>query len=520
MDQEFEEIMGFDDYMAVLRRRKWSLALTALGVMILAAAVALLLPPVYKSTATILIEGQEIPADFVRAAVTSYAEQRIQVINQRIMSSTRLLEIINRLDLYRELRDTQPTEALVAKMREDTKLKMINADVKDPRSGRASEAAIAFALSFEGKHDPRKVQQVATLLTSLFLEENLRERMQKTEETSQFLEMEMNRVKETLDGTEAKIADFQERNMNTLPDLLQLNIQNLNNTERGIELMQEQLRSQKERESYLQSQLASIAPQQENKVRLDQLRVELVHLKSRFSDEYPDVVKARAEIADLERQIAEAKGSVQTLPDNPAYITLAAQLASTQSEIESIRLQIKVLEGKKELFQKQIDTTPRVEEAYRKLLTERINTQAKYDDLMRKVMEARVSHGLEKEQKGERFTLIDPARLPEKPYKPNRLAIGLIGIVLGLGAGVGFAALREFADSSVRSAAKLSDGFGAPVLVVVPMLLSAEDVKRRRLRYVAAGVAAVGLVVAGLVVFHYQVMDLNVFWAKLTRKMF
>ena len=147
--------MTLDDYMAILKRRKWSLILPALLVFAVAAAVALLLPPVYKSTATILIEEQEIPSEFVKATVTSYAEQRLQSINQRVMSSNRLLEIINRFDLYADIRDRWTTEEIVAKMREATKLEPISAEVMDRRSGRPAEATIAFTLSYEGKAAPQ-----------------------------------------------------------------------------------------------------------------------------------------------------------------------------------------------------------------------------------------------------------------------------------------------------------------------------------------------------------------------------
>jgi polysaccharide chain length determinant protein (PEP-CTERM system associated) len=512
-----ERMMSVDEYKAILRRRKWSLILPALMVVTIAAVVALVLPPVYKSTATILIEEQEIPAEFVMASVTSYAEQRIQTINQRIMSSTRLLDIIKRFNLYSDLRDTQPTEVIIAKMRDDTDLEMINADVIDPRTGRPSEASIAFALSYQGKDNPQKIQQVATVLTSLFLEENLRKRVKQTQETADFLEGEMEKVKESLDALEARIADFKEQNINTLPELLQANTQNLSHTERSIEMLQEQLRSQKEREGYLQTQLASISPQEEDKQRLDQLRIQLVQLKSRFTDAYPDVIKTKAEIADLERQMATDKTNQAGLPDNPAYVTLASQLSSTQAEIDSIRAQIKTLTGKAQKYQRQIDNTPRVEEVYRKLLTERNNTQAKYDDMMRKVMEARVSQGLEKEQKGERFTLIDPARLPEKPFKPNRWAIALIGVVMGIGAGVGTAALREFSDTSVHSARSLAQATAFPVLATVPPIVTAKDLARKRRKKLLAVFAVAAFVVGGLTAFHLKVMDLNVFWAKLMR---
>jgi polysaccharide biosynthesis transport protein len=515
-----EGLMTLSDYIAIIRRRKWSLILPAFGLTLLAAAVALVLPPTYKSTATILIEEQEVPAEFVQASITSYAEQRIQTINQRIMSYPRLLEIINRFDLYHDLRDQQPSEVIVDRMREDTKLEMINADVIDPRTGRPSKASIAFALSYEGKDEPQKIQQVASMLTSLFLEENLRSRVQQTQATAQFLDEEKKRVKESLDTLEAKIAEFKEKHPNTLPGLLQVNIQNLSNSEHSIEVLQEQLRSQKERAGYLQTQLASLAPQQEDKQRLDQLRVQLVQLRTRFSEQYPDVIKTKAEIAELERQMAAAKNNrynSKVLPDNPAYVNLAFQLSSIQAEIASSKAQIESFKEKAQKYQRQIDETPRVEQTYRMLMTERNNTQVKYDDLMRKVMDARVSQGLEKEQKGERFTLIDPAHLPEEPYKPNRLAIAAIGIVLGTGAGIGTASLREFFDTSIHSARHLAATTSFPVLTMVPAIATARDLSRKRMHKIFLTVATVGIVAGGVAVFHFRVMDLTVFWAKVIR---
>ena len=297
------------DYFEIVKRRKWSLALPAVIIFLLAGIVALVLPAVYKSESTILIEEQEIPEDFVTATVTGYAEQRIQQINQRIMSFTRLMEIIQRFELYPELQDKWTTEEIVEKMKEDTRLEPVSAEIVDKRTGRPSTATIAFTLSYEGK-DPQKVQQVTNVLTSLFLEENLQVREKQAQETSAFLEGEMERVKAELAQIDSQIAGFKEEHINELPEMLQLNLQSLNNIERNIELSAQQLRTLKEKEEYLQTQLASIAPFEEahtSRQRLEDLKVELVHLTKRFSDEYPDVVKARAEIAELENQLAEAE---------------------------------------------------------------------------------------------------------------------------------------------------------------------------------------------------------------------
>jgi len=511
-----------NDYVAIVKRRKWGFILPALIVFMTAAVVALALPSVYKSMSTILIEEQDIPAEYVKTSVTSYAEQRLQSIHQRIVSFSRLLDMINRFNLYPELKERWTSEDIVEKMREDIALEPISADVIDRRTGKPSEATIAFTLSYEGK-SPQVVQRVANTLASLFLEENLQVREKQATETSEFLENEMKKVKEALAQLEAEMAEFKEVHMNELPELFQVNMQSLNNVESNMERLSEQLRSMKEREGYLQTQLASVPRGDENsdKKRLDELKVQLVHLQARYSHQYPDVKKTSAEITELEKRLNNTNPTSEKageLPDNPAYITLAAQLSSTQADIFSIKRQIQEANKFAEMYRQRIANTPRVEEAYKAILIERDNTQAKYNDLMRKHMEARVAQGLEKEQKGERFTLIDPARLPENPDKPNRLAILLIGMVLGIGSGVGWASLREFTDLSIRDSESLVLATSFPVLGSIPEIKTAEDIRQKKRKNIILIVALVLCIVAGLILFHFLVIDLNVFWAKLVRK--
>ena len=284
------------DLLEILKRRKWSLVLPFTGIFLLAVAVAVMLPSIYRSEATILIEQQEIPADFVTSTVTSYAEQRIQSINQRIMSFTRLLEVIKEYGLYPELKDRYTTEEIVAKMRADTQLEPISADIIDRRTGRPATATIAFTLSYEG-NNPQKVQQVTNVLASLLLQENLKERVQQVEETSTFLQAEIDRLDAEISDLDAKITAFKQNHLNELPEMLQVNQQSLNNIERNIDTVNQQLRSLKERREYLQTQLASVERYVEDEEelvgrrRLEELRVQLVALTKQYSDEYPDVKK-------------------------------------------------------------------------------------------------------------------------------------------------------------------------------------------------------------------------------------
>ena len=512
------------DYAAIIKRRKWSIMGPFAAIFIIVLLIALLLPPIYMSSSTILIEQQDIPADFVKATVSTYAEQQLQIINQRIMSSMRLIDIINRFGLYQDLRNKETTDEIVSKMRGDIKLQPISVDVIDPKTGKSATATIAFTLSYQGKNDPQKVFQVANVLASLFLEENVVTRERQAGEVSRFLDDELSKVKADLAQLDSKIAKFKEAHVNSLPELVQVNMQSVHDTERTIDQLAERMTQLKEREGSLNSQLANTPAEfkekESEKQRLSDLKIQLTTLRQQFSEEHPDVKKCKSEIAEIEKQLAQkghGAGTAESKPDNPAYITLDSELSSVHTEIKSTQAQINDLKQRLGEYQRNIYASPAVENKYKDLMMVRTNTQAKYDDLMRKLMEARVSQGLEKEQKGERFTIIDPARMPEKPYKPNRLAILLIGLILSIGAGIGNGTVKEYTDRAVRDDNILSLDTSFPVLAKIPYITLDEDLRRRKKTslMVIAGVGA--LFVIGITAFHFIVMDLYIFWIKLLR---
>jgi len=521
---EQNKIFKLEDIIKIVKRRRWGIIVPAVAVFLLSLLVLLIWTPVYRSTSTILIEEQDIPKEYVMATVTSFAEQRLQTINQRIMSTARLKEIVDRFNLYSDKRDKLTTEEIIDNMRKkDIKFETITADVIDRQTGRPASATIAFSVSYEGTN-PAVVQQVDNVLASLYLDENLKVMGQQTAGTSKFLEEEMESVRAELAELEKKIADYKEKNPRDLPELYQFNLQSLDWIERNYAQLDDQLRTLREKESSLQTQLATVAPDttREDKDRLKELRVALVNLKTRYSDEYPDVIKTKAEIAELEKGL-QSRGKqpgVEKNPDNPAYVALSSELSGIQSDIKSVKRQIADLDRKRDEYRQRLEMSPRVEEGYKNLMVERNDTQLKYDDLMKKFMEAKTAKGLEKEQLGERFTLIDPARLPEKAVRPNRPVIVLLGLILGIGVGAGTAALQESSDRSARHAEDLTAAFPFPVLAEIPEIVTLEDELRKR-NHLKTIVGVTVLSMIGLIVaIHLFVMDLDVLWARLARRLF
>lgn len=480
-----KETRTVHDYLDILKRRKKSLILPVIIVFFIAVLIVLFYPPVYRSTATILIEEQELPAAYVQTTITGFAEQRLQSLNQRIMSSTKLLEIIKRFNLYQDLRKKETLEQVAETMRKDIKFSTISADITNPqRGGAPSPITIAFTLSYEGR-DPQTVQHITSVLSSLFLEENLKVREEKALGASKFLGVEAATVQKQLAEVDAKIARYKEKHSLELPELLQINVSSIERVEYEMDKLRQQLTGLKEKETYLQSQLSTVP--RDDVTLLRELKAKLTQLKSRYSEKHPDVIKTNREIAELRNRngaLRSANSSasasfVPDQPDNPAYVNLASQLAGVKAEIDTVRRQGAEMTRKRDEYYRRMEASPRVEQSYKALLAERNSIQLKVDDLIKKSLEAKTAQGLERERMGERFTIIDPAMLPEKPVKPNIPVILFTALFLGIGMGVGMVSLQEFNDRSVRDPKTLFAVTQVPVLAAIPYIITEKEIRER-----------------------------------------
>lgn len=241
------------------KRRRKVFLITFFSLLVISIATIMLLPPVYRSSATILIEQQEIPQDLVRSTITSFADQRIQIITQRVMTNANLWLVIEKYDLYADERAREPREVVIDEMREDIGQKTISADVLDPRSGRPMKATIALRLSYDSEN-ARTSQAVANELTSLFLKENLKSRTELTEQTETFLKDEGTKLATKLQELEDRIAIFKQENINALPETTELTFRQLDRTESEIEELDRMVRSLRQQEPLLAGQISLLDP--------------------------------------------------------------------------------------------------------------------------------------------------------------------------------------------------------------------------------------------------------------------
>lgn len=574
----------FHEFLDIARRRRTVAIVGFAAIFLVAAGLALFLPPVYKSQATILIEQQEIPSDFVRSTVTSYADQRIQVISQRVMTSQNLGEIIEKYDLYADERQREAREVILEEMRDDIDLEMISADVVDPRSGRPTEATIAFSLSYKSEY-PDLAQKVTNELVTLFLNENLRSRAEMAEQTASFLDDEANKLESQVEELEKKLAQFKEENIEALPELLERNYSVRDRTEADLETIQQQIDAIRERSIMIEAQLAQVAPYETaigedgRRIltpadRLKALRTELVAATSRYGDSHPDVKRLRKEVKALEADVGEgpdvgtlsglvdkqeedlrvlrqtyaeahpevqaAERALQELrtelaaaqaqaseeadagdavkPTNPAYIQLQGQLETARAELRAALDRRRQLEQKVEEVEGRLFRSAAVEGEYRSLMRDYETALLKFQEFSAKRLEADVSESLEREQKGERFTLIEPPLRPEEPSAPNRWAIFLVGLALSLGGGGGAATLAEAIDDRVYGRRGIAKVMGAPPIAIIPAATSGRGAGARTRKAAMAAMAVVAVAAIGLLAVHLWVKPIDVIWYTLLRK--
>jgi uncharacterized protein involved in exopolysaccharide biosynthesis len=538
-------------------------------------------PPTYRSTATILIEQQEIPQELVRSVITSFADQRVQVISQRVMTTQNLLSLVDRYNLYPDIRKKEPREVIIKKMNDDIGMHLISADVVDPRSGRPTQATIAFSVSYESR-SPDLALKVANDLTSLYLNENITSRTLLSEQTASFFSEEANRQQARIAEIDKKLADFKEKHHDELPELAQLNIQSAERTEQDLRDAENKITALDSQRVLLQAQLATISPNalvySDNgqrvfgaEDRLKDLKSKLAALKGKYGPEHPDVISTQREIDGLQKEVDAEDGTADRLrqltqaradladaqqkysaehpdvirlthlveslekavqddansgtrktakshPDSPAYLQVKGALDAATVDRESAIKKRDELKAKYDNYEKRMAQSPDVERRYREMTRDLESAQLKYQEILSKQTETQVSEKLESERKGEKFTLIEPPQPPEKPVSPNRIMILIVGLVLSVGLGVGGVAVRETLDASVRGPSDIRQLLQVPALASIPVIVTAADrERRRRITRFSVGGGVTALIIA-IVTVHLFIKPLDVLWAILIRR--
>ncbi len=498
---------------SLLWRRKWLIVLPAMALTAVAVGIADVLPNKYRSETTILVIPQRVPESYVRSTVTSRIEDRLRTITEQILSRTRLEKIITDFKLYPEESKTQLMEQLVERMRAQVGIELVKGD--------------SFKLSFV-YGDPEIAAKVTQRLASLFIDENLRDRETQADSTSQFLDAQLADARRRLVEQEKRLEEYRKQHSGTLPTQMPSNLQAIQTTQQRIQSLNDATNRYRDRRAVVQrliaeneSLLSSPPPEPVNPAtgahavvsqgtpeqQLEAARRNLQALQLRLQPEHPDIQRQLRQIKELEQKVADKDASgtasgpgraVETT--NPALVAAQNRLVEAQSELKNLDSQITKneqeearLQGAVNAYQARLDALPTRESELTELTRDYATLQESYRSLLAKREDSVIAANLERRQIGEQFRMIDPARVPELPYSPNRLLIDLGGLILGLAIGLGSAAALEVFDSSIRDEDEVAGEFNLATLAVIPFVITTTEARRRRRR------AALGALMGGLV---------------------
>ena len=450
--------------------RPWMVTSATVAGTMIAVLIAMLMPPVYQSTARILIESQQIPDALARSTVTASAAERLAVIEQRLMTRQNLLDVSRRLELFRDRPELTPTERVEA-LRDATRIESILFN-PTPRKRTAAKVS-AFTISFE-TDDARQAAQVTNEFVSMVLEQNLAARTARASETHDFFKAEVERLALALNETEAEIAAFKTRNQAFLPEALKLRLVELNT-----------LRKQQNNRAI---RIARLAGEQATAAELGLLNL----AEARVED---DQTVTPASLTGTASSLGARKQGQLDL--------LEAQQAATAARLAEVEIAI--------------DRTNQVEMTLSAMGRRFEQLQVQHRDAVRKQNEAATGEKLEDTRQSERFEVIEQAHVPERPIAPRREFVAMGGALASLTLAVAFAGMLELLSKTVRSAADLNRMLNVRPILEMPNLPTRHErrlVAMRQGAIASAAIAVTSGLVAGL---HLYVTPLDVMvrsWAR------
>jgi polysaccharide chain length determinant protein (PEP-CTERM system associated) len=495
-----------DDVLRILWRYRWAILLPWIAVTAATFGVARALPNKYKSETLILVVPQRVPESYVRSTVTMRIEDRLHSITQQILSRTRLEQIIKEFNLYSEERRTGIMEDVVERMRKDIGIEIVKGD--------------AFRVAYTGD-DPRVVMKVTERLASLFIDESLRDREVLAQGTNQFLEAQLEDARRQLVDHEKALEAYRKKYDGQLPTQVDANLQAIRDSEMQLQSTTELLNRDRDEKLLLDRQIADLSapdavpaqrasdssepPTLSAAQQLDAAKKTLDALQVRFKPEHPDVIRMKRLVHDLEAKAAlEAKQPAQPLtPAERVRQNKIAELTTARDNlaraIHAKEADVARLKGIITQAQTRLAAAPTRESELTALTRDYDTLQKTYTSLLAKQQDSQVAENLERRQIGEQFKVLDPARLAEKPFSPNRLLINSVGTLGGLGLGLALVALIEYRDRTLKSDVDVSLALGLPVLASVPLVATRATRLWQRRGAVLSGAAAVVLVAAAVV---------------------
>ena len=481
--------LNIDDYLAIARRRLWLVLVPLLLASAAGFLISFAFAPRYTSQSLILVQGQQVPEGYVKDMITGDVGQRVINMEQQILSRNQLQPLIERYGLLQGAGGQGALNQALNDVRQGVSVDPVDDNTLTLLSKKKPGSDLSgFTIKYTASN-PRLAQQICGELTSMLLQEDLRERQQQVQGTTDFLSHQVEEAKRNLDEQDAKLAAFKRRYVGEEPGEAENNLKILMTLNSQLEALTQTVnRAQQDKtyeESVLEQQLAAlkasqISTPQAVQQQLAALQNQLVALSTRYTNDHPDVIKLKGEIAELKAEL-NSMASAKTIPDEkiqktglvaepPEIRQLRAQIHQNDQIISQATSQQVKLQQQINLYQGRVEKSPAVEEQYKALTRDYDTANKFYSALLDRKSESEMARDMELHQQGEQFRVLEPAGLPLNPSFPNPLLFAGGGLGAGLGLGVCLAFWFEMRDKAIRTEQDVEAALQLAPLVSLPWI--------------------------------------------------
>ncbi|HWZ81742.1 MAG TPA: hypothetical protein VNW47_03910 [Terriglobales bacterium] len=492
----------------IVSRRRWHFLLPFFAGWLLIWGISWFLPSVYRSGTLILVEQPAVPEKLVASNIDNDIQRQLDSISQQILSRTRLIQIIDHLNLYAEDRKHKSPDDLVEVMRKDVEIELSRGD---------DRKLSAFNIYYSNR-DPRLAQQATSELANLFITESDEQRQGRSADITGFLQDQLDQARQKLNEQEARVREFKDKHIGELPSQTQSNLQILAGLQTQLQAQEDALNRARQQNTYLESLVSQYKTLDRGTKsgeggpgglaaidkELDRLRAQLADLSARYTDKHPDVRKTKEQIANAEKQRARVAADISSRGNDATVDTsaspelksaplleLESQLKANRAELVNRQAAVREFEGKIGEYQSRLNHAPVMEQQFSDITRDYEQSKANYDSLLAKKNQSEMATDLEKTQRGEHFRMLDPPNLPVRPDKPNRLRLCGLGLIVGLIFGGVTASAVEFAGGKIHTEREVKKIVPFEIIVEIPNLpLPTEEADARRSAWIAGAAAA------------------------------
>jgi len=489
-----------EDIIEIILRRRWWIIIPFCFTIIIGIILAFTLPKYYEAETLILIQPPKVAVDYIQSVVSTDIDSRLEAFSRQILSRSNLEKIMKDFNMY-----TVPKYGLIFvedKIADMRKKISVNLMRRESPTKLGFGNAYAFSISFRGK-DPVKVMKITNALASSFIDENIRFRQTEAIGTSTFLDEELIPIRNELAAKEKVMKEYREKYMGELPEQLNSNLNMLTRIEEQLKGKETSLLNEQNKMAMLIDQInegallfgqgvtvtsdGRIVSDFDKPISLEQAKAMLSYLETRYTSKHPDIIRIKKVISDLEK----TKQNNKNTSDTSQYIPPNARMEVERIKvsINTLTTEIAKLKSQIRFYKERIENTPMREQELKSLERDYNNIRASYNMLLNKKLEAEVSVNMEKKQKGEKFQILDPAMLPEKPVFPNMKILFLLVLVAGPNIGLGLVFLLEYLDTSFRSPKDIESYVGFSVLATIPVIFDQKYKRRQRMNRVLSVVS-------------------------------